>query len=89
MSEAGKGRSGDGEQDAPDPVAHSPASELKLDLKRAGMLIRKLNRLIAAKEQRIQKLLALGDRTVLHLEAKTAKCQHAALLKDWVKECGR
>ena len=52
-------------------------------------MIRKLNRLLAGKEQRIQKLLALGDRTVLHLEAKSAKCQHAALLEDWVKECGR
>ena len=63
--------------------------ELKRELKAAGMLIRKLNRLLAGKEQRIQKLLALGDRTVLHLEVKSAKCQHAALLEDWVKECGR
>lgn len=58
------------------------------DSKNAVMEIRKLNRQLAAKEQRIQKILALGDRTVLHLTQTSAKCQHAALLKDWNKECG-
>lgn len=55
--------------------------------KNAAREIRKLNRQLAAKEQRIQKILSLGDRTILHLKTNQ-KCQHAALLKDWKQECG-
>lgn len=62
-------------------------AELKRDLKMAGMLIRKLNRQLASKEQRIQKILALADRTILHLKMNK-KCQHPDLLRDWRKECG-